>query len=596
MQNRGRGKVRTRKLWDEDLTKIQIKKIRKRAVILTTIIYFAFAVILLRLTELMVFNHESLTRRANSQYTTVKTLNPQRGLIWDRMMREMAVNIEVDSLYAVPSQIEDVEYISRELSPIIRVSSDVLKERLLSRKEKDFIWLMRKLDVETSHKLSKLKKVPGFDPIGFLTESKRLYPKGRTAAHILGYTDIDNKGIEGIELHYDEYLRGGTKRVLNNRDARGKSLSSEIEEAIAGNSIILTIDETIQYIIEREIEKAVQEWKAKAGTAVMMNPLSGEILAIANYPTYDPNIPARSEGYQRRNRAITDIYEPGSTFKGILAAAAVEEGIVDVGEKFDVSRGYIMVGGKAVRDVHRNDILTFRDIIQKSSNVGTVQVGLRLGKERYYEYIKGFGFGERTGIDLPGEVRGILRRPEGWSGTSIAALSIGQEIGVTPLQILTAYSAIANGGLLMKPYIVSEIISPEGEIIKRVIPEVIRRVISPETAETVKEILKTVIEEGGTGRKAYIKGNLVAGKTGTAQMVDPETGRYSRDKYASSFIGFAPADNPGIALIVVIYEPQGARYGGVVAAPVFRRIIERTLTYLEIPMERHENHILVVSK
>ncbi len=593
---RGRERNSIKKLWDEDLTKIQLKKSRKRAVLLVTIIYFAFAVIILRLTELMVLNHKSLTKRANSQYITVKTLNPERGLILDRQMRELAVNIDVDSLYAVPSQIEDVDYLSLKLSSVIKLPSEDIRKRLLMRREKDFIWLMRKLDVETSHKLSKLKNVSGFESIGLLTEPKRFYPKGQTAGHILGYTNIDNKGIEGIELQYDDYLRGKIKKVLNNRDARGKSLSSEIEEAIAGNNILLTVDETIQYIVEREIKKAVQEWEAKAATAIMMNPFSGEILAMANYPFYDPNIPANFEGYTRRNRAITDIYEPGSTFKSILASAALEEGVVNVNDKFDVSKGYIVVGGKAVRDVHRNDILTFKDVIQKSSNVGAVQVGLRLGGERYYEYIRRFGFGEKTSIDLPGEVKGILRRPKDWSGTSLSALSIGQEIGVTPLQILNAYSAIANGGLLMKPYIVSEIISPEGEVIKRFIPQVVRRVISPETARTVMEILKTVIEEGGTGQRAYIKGNLVAGKTGTAQMVDPETGRYSKDKYVSSFVGIVPADNPRIALIVVIYEPQGARYGGVVAAPVFRRIVEHTLTYLDIPTERDENHILLVSK
>jgi len=593
---RGRGKNRIKRLWDEDLSRIQLKKSKKRAVIITTILYFAFAIAVFRLTDLMVVSHDILAKRATFQYTTVKRLNPQRGLIWDRRMREMAVNLEVDSLYAVPSQIEDIDYLSERLSPIISISADKLKRRLLKRRERDFIWLKRKLDPETSHKLSKFKKISGIGYIGLITETRRFYPKDHTASHILGFTDIDDRGIEGIELQYNDYLRGRFKKVVNSRDARGRKLSNTIEEAVAGNNIILTIDETIQYIVEREIEKAVKKWKAKAATAIMMNPFSGEILAMANSPFYDPNHPSRYPAYYRRNRAITDIYEPGSTFKSILASAALEEGIVEVDEEFDVSKGYIVVGGKAVRDVHRHDVLTFREVIQKSSNVGAVQIGIRLGRERYYEYIKRFGFGEKTGIDLPGEVRGILRRPDNWSGTSIAALSIGQEIGVTPLQILRAYCAIANGGLLMRPYIVSEIISPQGEVIKRVKPRVIRRVISSETAETIRDILKTVVEEGGTGRRAYIKGNLVAGKTGTAQMVDSETGRYSRDRYASSFIGFVPADDPVIALIVVIYEPQGARYGGIVAAPVFRRIVEHTLTYLEIPMERNENHILLVSR
>jgi cell division protein FtsI (penicillin-binding protein 3) len=510
-------------------------------------------------------------------------------------MREMAVNIEADSLYAVPSEVGDARYLSSKLAPIIKVSEKRLI-RKLGKRDREFIWILRKMDRDVAHNVRELKDRAEFKGLGFLTESKRYYPKGQTASHILGYTDIDNEGLEGIELKYNEYMKGKKKKVLMNTDARGNSLTDTVEEALPGNNILLTIDEGIQYIVEKEIADAVVRWKAKAAVAIMMNPFTGEILAMANNPTFNPNFPGKAPAYKRRNRAITDIYEPGSTFKTFLAATALEEGIVSLEDKFDVSKGYIVVGGKPIRDIHRWKILTFQDVIQKSSNVGAVQIGLKLGKERYYKYIRRFGFGEKTGIDLPGEVRGILRKPEEWSGTSLAALSIGQEIGVTPLQILRAYAAIANGGLLMRPYIVSEIISPSGEVIKSFSPRIERRVISRSTAEAIKEILKTVVEEGGTARKAYIKGNQVAGKTGTAQMVDPETGRYSKDKYISSFVGFVPADNPRIALIVVIYEPTGATYGGEVAAPVFKSIIERALTYLDIPMERRENHILLVSK
>lgn len=596
MQRRRIEKIGAKKLWDEDLTKIQLKKSKKRAAILITVVYFAFAVIAFRLFDLMILNHEVLSKRANLQYVTVKTLKPQRGVIWDRRMREMAVNIETDSLYAVPSQIEDTKYVSKKLASVINVSSRDIERKLLEKKKKDFIWLSRRMDEGTSYRLRVLQKESGFDAIGLLTETKRYYPKGQTASHVLGYTNIDNEGLEGVELQYGEYMKGMVKKVFNSRDARGKSLSDGIEEAVPGNNIVLTIDEALQYIVERELSNAVKEWGASAGVAIMMDPLTGEILAMANGPGYNPNFPGDAPSHNRRNRAITDIYEPGSTFKTFLAASAIEEGVVRPGERFDVSKGYIVVGGKPIRDVHRNGILAFEDIIQKSSNVGAVKIGLRLGSEKYYEYIKRFGFGEKTGIDLPGEVRGILRNTKGWSGTSLAALSIGQEIGVTPLQVLRAYSAIANGGMLVRPFIVSEIVSPTGEVIKSFSPKVEGRVISQDTAEMVKEILKTVVEEGGTARRAYIKGNLVAGKTGTAQMIDPETRRYSKDKYASSFVGFVPADNPRIALIVIIYEPKGATYGGVVAAPVFKKIIEHSLTYLDIPMERDENHILVVSK
>jgi cell division protein FtsI (penicillin-binding protein 3) len=270
--------------------------------------------------------------------------------------------------------------------------------------------------------------------------------------------------------------------------------------------------------------------------------------------------------------------------------------VVGLDEEFDVSRGYIMVGGKAIRDVHRNEILTFQNVIKKSSNVGAVMIGQKLGKEKYYDYLRKFGFGERTGIDMPGEVRGILRGPGDWSGTSLGAISIGQEIGVTPLQVVRAYSAIANGGFLMKPYVVSEIISDTGKVVRSNSPEIEERVVSGLTTEIIKNILKTVIEEGGTGRNADIDGNFVAGKTGTAQMIDPGTGRYSKDKYISSFVGFVPADNPELALIVVIYEPQGATYGGVVAAPVFRKIVEDSFAYLNVPMESDRNHIVLVNR
>jgi cell division protein FtsI (penicillin-binding protein 3) len=282
--------------------------------------------------------------------------------------------------------------------------------------------------------------------------------------------------------------------------------------------------------------------------------------------------------------------------KSILASAAIEEKAVGLNNMFDVSKGSITVGGKTIHDVHRHKVLTFQEVIKKSSNVGAVKIGMRIGATKYYEYMKRFGFGDKTGIDFPGEARGILRNVKNWSGTSLAAMSIGQEIGMTPLQMLRAYSAIANGGVLMKPYIVSEIISPDGKAIKRNSPTEERRVISKATAATLRDILKTVVEEGGTAQRANVKGNLVAGKTGTAQIFDPKTGHYSKNRFVSSFVGFAPADNPKVALIVVVYEPTGETYGGLVAAPVFKNIIEHTFAYLDVPMETDENKVLLVSR
>ncbi len=590
-QNTGMGK-----LWDEDLSQLQLKKSRKRAVVVFTIFFFCFAVISIRLIDLMILDHESLTGRAAQQYNREKILKPQRGVIWDRKMREMAANVESDSLYAVPSKMEDTRNVSRKLAPLIKVSSKQLNMTLLKKKNRDFIWLARKIDAGSALKINNLKKKFGYNALEFLTESKRYYPKGQTASHILGFTNIDNKGIAGLELMYNRYLKGEMTSVSVGTDAHGNSLLIDAGEGISGHNLLLTIDEGIQYIVERELSSAMTEWEAKSAVAIMMDPMTGEILAMSNRPTYDANLACTSRDEVKRNRAITDLYEPGSTLKTILAAAAIEEGVADVDDEFDVSKGFIVVGGKAIHDTHKHEIITFREIIQKSSNVGAVQIGIKLGEEKYNYYIRKFGFGEKTGIDFPGEVRGIIRRLDDWSGTSLAALSIGQEIGVTALQVLRAYATIANGGILMKPFIVSDIISSSGEIIKRVTPETERRVISSSTAELVVEILKTVVEEGGTAPKADINGNLVAGKTGTAQIFDQELGRYSRKKYVSSFVGFVPADNPKIALIVVIYEPKKSSYGGVVAAPVFKRIVDHTFTYLDIPMERDENRILLVSK
>jgi cell division protein FtsI (penicillin-binding protein 3) len=596
MVKRRKQKVEDRKLWDEDLKNIPFENSRKRAVVIITIISFGFVVILFRLINLMIFDHEKLSERAARQYIREKTLTPQRGVIWDRNMKEMATNIETDSLYAVPSNIRDTNDLSRKIAPIIKVSAGEINRLLVKKKGKSFAWLSRRMDLETSNKLHVLREPFKEEEIGFVTEPKRYYPKGQTASHILGFANIDDRGIAGLELVYNDYLKGEVKNVSVGMDARGKSLVSDVKEAVQGNNIILTIDEGLQYIVERELTNAMQERKAKAAVAIMMNPMTGEILALANRPTYDPNSPAAAGGEEKRNRAITDLYEPGSTMKSILASAAFEEKAVSLNNMFDVSKGSITVGGKTIHDVHRHGVLTFQEVIKKSSNVGAVKIGMRLGTTKYYEYMKQFGFGEKTGIDFPGEARGILRNVKNWSGTSLAAMSIGQEIGMTPLQMLRAYSVIANGGVLMKPYIVSEIISPDGKAIKRNSPTEVRRVISKTTAATLRNILKTVVEEGGTAQRANVKGNLVAGKTGTAQIFDSKTGHYSKNRFVSSFVGFAPADNPKVALIVVVYEPVGETYGGLVAAPVFKNIIEHTFAYLDVPMETDENKILLVSR
>lgn len=552
---------------------------KKRAIILNTAIIFSFFLVSLRLIDLMILNHERFSERAKSQHVKVEDIQVRRGMIFDRQGRELALNIDLESLFCDP------ETLSLNDDNLIRLSSLISKEprAVLSKipQEGRFAWLGRKLEPDISDEVRRLN-IKG---LGFVTEAKRFYPKGKLASHILGFVGIDNQALEGVELKYDKYMNTVGGKVSFGRDASGRTLSSGVDREVKGNNIVLTIDEGLQYLVEKELNKAMMTWRASAASVIMMDPFSGEILALANRPTYDPNRPGMSQVADRRNRAITDCYEPGSTFKIIIGTAALEEKIAQPNTLFDVHKGFIEVGGKTIRDVHKYEKLTFKEIIQKSSNVGSITIGMKLGKERIYKYAKRLGFGEVTGIDLPGEVSGWISPPERWSGTSIGAITIGQEVAVTPLQILRAYAAIANGGYLVSPHLVSKVISPEGQVFSLSRDDSMRQVISQKTAETFKAILKSVVEEGGTGRRALVDGNDVAGKTGTAQVINPVTKRYSKEKFVSSFVGFVPVDNPRLAMIVVIYEPKGEIYGGVVAAPVFREIANQALSYLSIPRE-----------
>jgi cell division protein FtsI/penicillin-binding protein 2 len=539
----------------------------------------------------MILNHERLSERAKLQHVKVEDIQVRRGLIFDRRGRDLALNLDLDSLYCDPENLILDNKGLRRLSSVISKEPRVILSKIPA--EGRFAWLDRKLEPDTADRVRKLN-IKG---LGFLTEAKRFYPKGKLASHILGFVGIDNQALEGVELKYDRFMKTSGGKIFLGRDAGGNTLSSGVDIEVKGNNIVLTIDEGLQYLVEKEIDRAMVKWRASAASAIMMDPFTGEILALANRPTYDPNSPGSASDSDRRNRAITDCYEPGSTFKIVIGVASLEERIARPDKLFDVSKGYIEVGGKTIHDIHKHGILTFKEIFQKSSNIGAITLGIRLGKEKIYKYAKLFGFGERTGIDLPGEVSGWMNSPEKWSGTSIGAISIGQEVAVTPLQILRAYSAIANGGFLVTPHIVSEIISPDGQVLASLKDKEMRQIISARTAETFKDILESVVEEGGTGRSASIEGNKVAGKTGTAQLINPATKKYSREKYVSSFVGFVPADNPRIVMIVVIYEPKGQIYGGVVAAPVFKDITDQALSYLGIPMENSpDNDNLLVSR
>lgn len=519
------------------------------------------------------FRSKYLARLAKKQYSLYVELEPRRGTIYDSNLKAQAVNIAVDSLYAIPSEIEDKEAVIRKLSTLLNVDHAYLKDRLY--REKSFIWLARKLSPEQSEAIRKLN-IKGLD---FIKESKRCYPNGYLSSHVIGFAGLDNTGLEGIELYYDKHLKGQSGWALFLRDARQRKLDLWEEMILPrdGYDLVLTIDEVIQYIAERELDKVYQNSRAKAASIIVMDPHTGAILALANRPTFDLNDYTNTEKDKLRNRSICDLFEPGSVFKIVTAVAALEEKKVVEDDKFFCENGSYKVATHILHDHRPHGWLNFREVIVQSSNIGTTKVAQTLGANLLYQYIRLFGFGSKLGIDLYGEIKGITREPRFWSKISIAAIPIGQEVGVTSLQLASAISTIANGGKLMKPYVVGEIRDRDGEIIKRFSPVMIRKVISIDTADRMKKILMGVVENG-TGKLAKLSGITCAGKTGTAQKLEPN-GTYSHNKFIASFIGFAPAEDPVIAIAVIVDEPRPYYFGGVVAAPVFKNVANDVLRY-----------------
>jgi cell division protein FtsI/penicillin-binding protein 2 len=534
-----------------------------------------------KLILIQVFRSEHLSALAEKQHNHYIQLDPVRGTIYDRRMRKMALNVAVYSLYANPMQMTaaDKTKAVAELSGRLGLNPVVVKERLAQRKY--FVWLARKLPIDTAEQIRELK-IKGLD---FVRESKRYYPNQFLASHLIGFAGIDNDGLEGLELVYDHYLKGepGWTQVL--RDARQRDLliTKGFIPPKDGFDLVLTIDETIQYIAERALEKAFVQHKAQAASIIVLDPRTGEILAMANRPTYDLSEFSKSADSSRTNRSIAYVYEPGSVFKIVAVSAALEEGITHEDEKIFCENGNYRVGNHTLHDHHPHGTLSFREVIEQSSNIGTTKIAQRMGPEVFYRYAKRFRFGEATGIGLKGEVPGYLKPPTLWSKTSIGALPIGHEVTVTPLQMVCAIAAIANDGVYMKPYMVKYVQDKNGEVIHTFHPQVVDRVISEETAHRVADILKGAVERG-TGKKTLIEGISVAGKTGTAQKVI--NGQYSHNKFYASFIGFAPVEDPRIAMVVVFDEPHPSHFGGTVAAPVFKEVLVDALRYLEIDDEK----------
>jgi len=542
------------------------------------LVFFLFLVFCIaRLIYIQFFRSRYLTNIARKQHSLFVELEPRRGTIYDTNLKPQAVNIAVDSLYASPNEIRDAdkEEIIRQLEPILNLNYAYLKDRL--KRKKSFIWLARKISTVQSAEIKKLK----LKGIYFMKESKRCYPNSYLASQVVGFAGLDNVGLEGLELYDDKYLKGESGWELFLRDARRKKL--DIQEKMVpardGYDLVLTIDEVIQYIAERELERVFTNYHAKGASIIVMDPHTGAILALANRPSFDLNAPGKANQDEVRDRAICDLFEPGSVFKIVTASAALEEKKVSEEDKFFCENGAYKIGPHILHDHAPHGVLTFQQIIEQSSNIGTVKVAQILGPQTLYRYIRLFGFGSKLGIDLPGEISGIAREPRFWSKISIAAVPIGQEVGATALQLVTAISVIANGGQLMKPYVVAEIRDKHGERIKKFSPVMLHKVISLDTASRIKKILTGVIEEG-TGKLARIEGFSAAGKTGTAQKLEPD-GSYSHNKFVASFIGFAPAEDPRIAIVVTVDEPHPYYFGGVVAAPVFKKVAGDVLKYLK---------------
>ncbi len=531
------------------------------------------SVFLVKLVFIQFFRSSFLLKLAAKQHTYYLELEPKRGVIYDRNMRPLAVNVSTFSLYAVPPQVKDKEEVAQKLNALLSIDKGFTMERL--SRSKQFVWLARKLDWETMGKIKSLD----LGGLYFIKESKRSYPNSKLASQLIGFAGLDNVGLDGLEMHYDSYLKGqpGWTFVLRDAKRRDLALSDILEPPLDGYSLVLTIDEVVQYIAEREIDKIFQKYHAKGASIVVMDVKTGEILAMASRPTFDLNEPSKYPVEARRNRAITDFFEPGSVFKIVTASAALDEKKFTLSDKIFCENGEYRVANHTLHDVHPYGWLTFKEVIGQSSNIGTTKIAQKIGPQAVYKYAKSFGFGALTSVALPGEVSGVLKPVSVWSKTSIGAVPIGQEVCTTTLQLACAISTIANGGMYMKPLVVRAIVDKREEVIKSFEPEVIARVISVETSQKMREILASVVETG-TGKLAQSKLFRFGGKTGTGQKVDPN-GTYSHSKFTASFIGFAPLDDPQIAIAVIVDEPRPYYYGGVVSAPAFKLVAEDVLKY-----------------
>jgi cell division protein FtsI (penicillin-binding protein 3) len=549
---------------------------RGRWVVVWILAVVWIAIVLARLSYLQLFSYGEYLAKAQRQQQRVFEISPMRGTIYDRKGRELAVSLPLDSVFGDPAEISDVGMVARLLSGVLDLPADDLETKI--REARTPVRLAKKLSPEVVRRIGDMNLKGVF----FQKENRRVYPQRELAASVLGYVDVDEKGIGGIEYAFDKQIRGRPGKIMVMADGHRQWYDRNESAADPGDSVVLTIDETIQYIAEKELARAIDETHAKAGTVVVQDPNTGELLAVANWPVFDPNDAGKYTAETRADRAVTSAYEPGSTFKVITLTGGIENNVVNPDELIDCQMGQILVGGRVIHDWKKFGVLSVRGVLANSSDVGAIKVALKLGAPKFYDTIRAFGIGQPTGIELPGENRGLLRPIDDWSANSIGSLAMGQEVSVTPIQIVSAISAVANGGTLNRPRIVREVRGGSQSVAPlRAGPEP-SEATDAQTAATMRSLMEGVMIEG-TGKHSQLEGYSSGGKSGTAQQIDPKTGRYSATKYNSSFVGFAPVNNPAIAILVVLDSPEGEHHGGMVGGPVFKRVAEQVLAYLDVP-------------
>lgn len=567
----------------KNLTRRRQRWMRVRVGVLALVLCGGAGAVVHRAYDLQVRRADGLREMAEEQYLRDIKLAPKRGTIYDRHGAEVAVSVDVDSIWANPRRLRKngytAEQVAGRLSALLGVDYDVVRRRLSS--DRYFVWIKRHVSPAEGAAVRKLELAG----LSISQEARRFYPNRQLAAHVLGFSNIDGKGIEGLELSHDALLTGSTESVPAIRDRRGVVVYSQQlldDRASRGDDLTLTIDKTIQHIAERELELAARTFEARAGSIVVMDPNSGELLAIANFPTFNPNRPGASRSSERRNRAITDRFEPGSTIKPFTVAGALASGAIRSNQAIDCQGGEMQVAEYTIHDSHKWDLLTPSQVLMHSSNIGTAKIGLAMGRRTLYRTLRRFGFGRTSGLGLPGETKGQLRHFRKWYDMDAATISFGQGMSANALQLVSAMGAIANGGKLMRPTLLKRVTDARGQVVQELLPRVRRRVLPARVARLVSDMLIGVTGEDGTAAEAAIDGYLVAGKTGTAQKADFVKGGYAADKWVSSFVGYAPAHRPRLVVGVTIDEPVIAHYGGTVAAPAFRRVVEASLRHLGV--------------